>query len=562
MELELTDEQADKLNRALAGEEVELTDAEAQLLSQAMGQSPGVPAAPREPKANMAESALQGFGQGASFGFADELGGVAHEGVARTSSALLSLLKTGPGRAIVRAQLGDKGKHLPDAAIDAIVDEAGDDAAHTVLGVQPRSAGGGGLPSAGYSAGRDQSRQAVKEAQESNPKTFFAGNVAGALAVPMPGSGAAKPFQTVIARSLENAAKFGAQGAVAGLGSSDADLLKGEFGDAAIDTAIGGGAGAGMGFLTGPAAYTWARHARPALQKLAQSRAVAAIAPTAGLANRLRKAGYSSEPELQQLGKDVLELGVLKPFGTAAGAQERTAGIMASEGANIGSALDKADDLVEQGVATGPSRDLQRQAVTRELARAADTPATQAKLPGVEGKLLESVGEDNLAAKPASFRELWKNKSQLQSVLKPDEFSSLEQKLYRQGVRGYTGGVYNQLEGAIGPDAIEGVRESAKKYGTAASIDDLLREQVTRAAAHQPISLGDAARGAAFEGVTPGGSSVGTLISSLLRGRTDSTIATAANHLAKVRQPALPVGRLSKAYAAMLQQYGLGEEQR
>lgn len=557
MELELTEEQADKLNRALAGEAVELTDAEAALLSQAMS---GKPSVPEKPSATMGESALQGFGQGASFGFADELGGVAHEGVKRQTQGLVGLLKTGPGRALMRSIMGPNAKDLPDVAIDAAIDQGADEGAYAVLGAQPRSRGGAGLPGAGYSAGRDQARRDVREAAAANPKTFIAGNVAGALAVPVPG-GAAKPFQTVIGRSLENAAKFGAQGAVAGFGSSDADLLKGEFADAAADTALGAGVGAGMGFATGPAAYGWARHVRPALQRLAQSRAVSAIAPTAGLANRLRKKGFSTEPELQQLGADVLEAGVLKPFGTAAGAQERTAQIMASEGANIGAALDKADDLVAQGVARSPSRNFQRQAALGELLRAADTPAAEAKLPGVANKLLEGVGEDSLAQSPSTFRELWKNKTQLQEVLKPDEFSNLEQRLYRRGVRGYTGGVYDQLESAIGPDEIGKVREAAKKYGTAANIDDLLREQVSRSATHQPVSLGDTARGMAFEGVTPGGSTVATLLSSLLRGRTDSTIATAANRLSKVRQPSVPAGRLTKAYTAMLQKYGLGEEE-
>lgn len=515
---------------------------------------PRIPEAPAAPTASLGESALQGYAQGASFGMVDELGGVVHQGVKTLAGGAGGAMKSGPGRALIR-KLAPGLRDQPDAVIDAVIDEGLDQGAETVLGARARSSGGPGFEGAGYSGGRDQMRAEAKKAQESNPKTFFASNLAGAMSVPMPG-GAAKPFQTVIGRSLENAGKFGAAGAAQGFGTSDADLLKGEFGKAAADTALGAGVGAGMGFATGPAAYAWARNARPALQSLARSSAVSAVAPSSGLLNRLRRAGYRNEPELHELGQEILDMGILRPLGGAAGAQGRTAAILAEEGAAIGEAMGKADDLVSQGVARPPSRDLQQVAVRDALTKAADTPATRALKPSVESRLLTSTGVDPTPppawltggrpgfewwddAPPATFRELWKNKSQLQSALKPDEFSSLGQKLYRKGVGGYTKGVYNQVEGAVGPDDVAALRESARKYGTATKVEDLLSEQVSRKGANQPISLGDAARGAALEGTVPGGGGVGMLISALMRGRTASTLATGANALSKVR-PQLP----------------------
>lgn len=572
-DLELTQEQIDKLNRAMAGEEVELDEQEIALLNQVMSAQQEPPTAqPVAPArtASSGESALQGYAQGASFGMADELGGVVHQGVKMIGSGAVSAMKTGAGRALLR-RLVPNLRELPDAAIDAVLDEGADVGAEQVLGVRPRSSGGPGIEGAGYSTGRDQMRADVRTAQESNPKTFFAGNVAGAMSVPMPGSGAAKPLQTVINRSLENAGKFGVQGALQGFGASEGDLLKGGIGEVAKDTALGGGVGAGMGFATGPAAYAWARHARPALQKLANSRAVAAIAPSAGLFNRLRNSGVRTEEELQQLGSDVLDSEIIKPFSSASGMKTRNDALMALEGANIGETMKGADELVSRGITPPPSRDLQREAVIKALRGNAKTPALKAEVGGVESKLLDRVGDDVPRPDnfPSSFDELWQNKSQLQSALKPDEFSDLGDRLYRKGVKGYTERVYEQVEGAVGPDELAKLRESAKKYGTAARIDDMLTDQATRKAVNQPISLGDAARGAAFSAI-PGGSTAATLISALLRGRTDSTIATAAKALSKVRSPQVPDGairtigtpdRLSKAYKAMLEKYGVEEQQ-
>lgn len=66
MVLQLTDEQAEKLNRALAGEKLDLTDEEAGLLNEAMG------AKIESPKPSQTESAVRGGIQGATLGWSDE----------------------------------------------------------------------------------------------------------------------------------------------------------------------------------------------------------------------------------------------------------------------------------------------------------------------------------------------------------------------------------------------------------------------------------------------------------------------------------------------------------
>ncbi len=98
-----------------------------------------------------------------------------------------------------------------------------------------------------YTQARDESRENYAVAHEANPKTSIAGEFGGALAGAfVPGMGLTK------GASIAQEALYGAKlGAAAGLGRSEADLTKGQFGKAAEDVVhgaefggIAGGAGA------------------------------------------------------------------------------------------------------------------------------------------------------------------------------------------------------------------------------------------------------------------------------------------------------------------------------
>lgn len=83
-----------------------------------------------------------------------------------------------------------------------------------------------------YREARDESRKAYDAAKLANPKTYMAGEFGGAAATALvPGLG-----ELTIP-------KMAAQGALYGLGSSEADLTKGDIGGAAKDVAIGGAVG-------------------------------------------------------------------------------------------------------------------------------------------------------------------------------------------------------------------------------------------------------------------------------------------------------------------------------
>jgi hypothetical protein len=94
-----------------------------------------------------------------------------------------------------------------------------------------------------YGSERDESRENFRRAEEAHPGISMTGEVVGgALTGLIPGLGAV--------RTLKGAAALGAGlGAAQGLGASEADLLEGEVGEAAVDAGLGGLVGAGAGAL-------------------------------------------------------------------------------------------------------------------------------------------------------------------------------------------------------------------------------------------------------------------------------------------------------------------------
>ena len=121
-----------------------------------------------------------------------------------------------------------------------------------------------------YEQARDESRNEYTKAEEANPKTFMAGNVAGAVAPAIAatiatGGTAAPAIIPTLGRSIAIGA---GQGAIDALGRSEADLTKGEFTDAAKDTARG----AAIGTVAGGVAHGASKAVEnllPALKKLA-----------------------------------------------------------------------------------------------------------------------------------------------------------------------------------------------------------------------------------------------------------------------------------------------------
>ncbi len=154
-----------------------------------------------QPQVDKSTSAARGAVQGASYGFGDEIAAAVDTGVSKV-----------PGLREFAQML--HGDNLP-------IDD----------------------PSLTYSQRRDAYRAKNEQAQQANPKTYIAGELAGGLAAPIPGGAAVKG--ATAGAKIASVAKTGAKvGAAAGLGMSKADLTQGEYGKAATDTAIGAATGA------------------------------------------------------------------------------------------------------------------------------------------------------------------------------------------------------------------------------------------------------------------------------------------------------------------------------
>lgn len=121
-----------------------------------------------------------------------------------------------------------------------------------------------------YRKYRDESRQAFKAAEEKNPASFLAGEVAGGIGTGLAtgGAGVAGAVgKTGLKELMKQGAKIGAaQGAASGLGLSEADLAEGDVSGVAKDVALG----AGTGYVAGgalPAAMTGLKAGKDLLGK-------------------------------------------------------------------------------------------------------------------------------------------------------------------------------------------------------------------------------------------------------------------------------------------------------
>jgi len=158
-----------------------------------------------------AKSFLKGAEQGATFGFADELGASIQSGAQRAANVL-------PGGAL--DWLGIENRYSQD-------------------------------PLDVYRQARTENRAEYEAARTANPGAFLAGELGGGILTTV-GTGG-------VGAGLKGAALTGAaMGAAGGLGYGESDLTKGDVGGAALETGIGaaaggvlGAAGHGLGQLAG-----------------------------------------------------------------------------------------------------------------------------------------------------------------------------------------------------------------------------------------------------------------------------------------------------------------------
>jgi hypothetical protein len=152
-----------------------------------------------------------------------------------------------------------------------------------------------------YEKHRDESRSNYRIAKESNPDAYLGGEIAGGLATSI------LPVGT--AANLTRATLIGGgMGAVAGLGSSEADDFAGLAKDTGVGFALGSGGGV-LGYGGGQAVKKGIEKAGPALKKFAEKRAFKALGPVKKATDKAHALGNE-----EAIGRQLLDDGVVTPL--------------------------------------------------------------------------------------------------------------------------------------------------------------------------------------------------------------------------------------------------------
>lgn len=207
-----------------------------------------------------------------------------------------------------------------------------------------------------YQDTRDTEREANLIAQQSNPRTYLAGEIAGGIAgsAVVPQSALAKGA-SLGKRVLTGAKAGAATGAAAGAGYSGADLLEGEFGEFAKDTAVGGTTGGVLGGAV-PAGAAAVRGTAGAARRGAQAvadRTPEKLREFAGGQffkafggqgrNMIRQIGDADD--VRELGNWALDSGLITAGASRDTIGQRAAALNRSAGETIGALRDQAQQL-------------------------------------------------------------------------------------------------------------------------------------------------------------------------------------------------------------------------
>ena len=374
-----------------------------------------------------------------------------------------------------------------------------------------------------YQDFREFYRRRMAEAQRQNPKSYGAGQLAGAVAVP--GSG----LKAVVS-----------QAAAQGLGQSESDLTEGDVGGAVADTAKGAAIGA-AGFGAGKALGVGMSKAAPALKRALRNYSIekGRKALTSG-ADQLAQKNPVSEAAVQE----ALESGAIRLGGSTAGTAKRLEDLAQARGTVYGEIL---DDLEASGVrgpaASEVARRLweagQREAqqttieqVPRTYLKAARSVAAKESDEFAPGATLglrqaealkRSLQEEAKAAyQQLAPRSVGKAKMDAARIVR----EANEEAVSRAAADAPVGSPVREMGEAFEPVK----RRLAATLEAKAAADKGLAKESTRTSDSASRALS-----AAAHGVAPGQAAVLGILQDLYRGRGASTMAAGAYKLARGR---------------------------
>lgn len=345
---------------------------------------------------------------------------------------------------------------------------------------------------------RDEDRAANAKAEAEHGNLYTGGNIAGGLLVPIPGG---------VAKTAGKAALQGAGlGAAAGLGSSDADLTKGEYGRAAVDTLVGGvtgaAGGAGGHYLAegaGKIAPYIANHlptredvAAP-LRAFAERRAYKAAGPMLKDYRVLQRQGGLDRA--QEIGRELLDSGAVSFGDNVENIAEKLTPIRQEAGRDVGRVIDDIDRVLPGPISRGKLADR----IQTELL----DPLLQTNFPGDAQRIRTLRQQVNAlranANQPLSMRGLEALKRSYDPLAK---FDTATPNAVRDAIRDVRGVVQRHSEDAaslVDPDLAHQFQRAKERFSLLAPAEDMASDQALRRQANRMVSPSDYMAGMAGE---------------------------------------------------------------
>ena len=428
-----------------------------------------MPVAPEPPSAldptqakTQAGTALRSFGQGASFGFGDELRGLAGAqqelaargtlgGLAATS---LGMLGGAPGAIVTAAnapqlatgtsqQLASFSK---DPLIDALLKR--------------------------YRSDRDTARREVAVGSKENPKTAIAAELAGGLMAP--GPKIARVGGVPLTKTGSLVASGAAAGGLYGAGSSNKEMPQ----DIAAD-ALGSAAG---GAIAGPIAAKGGELAARGLGKVATSSGLKALGVKAGISDSLKRRGYQSVAEGEQLARDAEGMGLIRPFRNAedvarqaAERQEFVAG-------------PQIEDVMTRADASGVPFDFDEAAwksAENLMTRGRPVPAPlNPQEQKIGSEAIDMVGRvaNTTAGDLGQFSEANRLKRALQASINYGADAPLSTEMQRGVASGVRGSIEEQVGRALSPEDATQLATANTQWGKLEDVRSIAEEEARRQA--------------------------------------------------------------------------------
>lgn len=320
-----------------------------------------------------------------------------------------------------------------------------------------------------YLRAKNQRKAELEKARKDFPAETTAGSLAGYVA-----QGAMLPAATATT-VLGRAAQLG--GMNAGLATAEAtgkavsDDRAPTVGDIALPAALGFAGGAGTAA------------ASPVLAHVAEKMAAKGVGVRAGITNALRKMGITSDEEVRQLGRQVLDEKLL-PFPFTKGAVAEAAEELGERsGQEIGAVIDSADQ-------SGRALDYGKleQAAKDGAASVGQSAYSKSTQYGPAQDFIDAIPEQ-AALTPGSFKGGRVLKSEAQAGVNWADKSTQQKQIQKEAVRGYTREFLDQVGQAVGPQELARLKDANRRFGLAENVYELSTEAGTRESAHRVFGL-------------------------------------------------------------------------